>query len=33
MMAVVVVACGVVLVGVGLLWLKPWIDDYNEIND
>jgi len=23
----------VVLVGAGVLWLKPWINDYDEISD
>jgi len=33
MMALTVVAGGVVLIAAGVLWLKPWIDDYGEISD
>ena len=33
MLALTITACGVVLVGAGVLWLKPWIDDYDEISD
>jgi hypothetical protein len=33
MLALTVAACGIVLVGAGVLWLKPWIDDYGEISD
>jgi hypothetical protein len=33
MLALTVAACAVVLVGAGVLWLKPWIDDYHEISD
>jgi len=33
MMAFIVVACGAVLIAAGVLWLKPWIDDYGEISD
>jgi hypothetical protein len=32
MLALTVTACGIVLVA-GVLWLKPWIDDYGEISD
>jgi len=30
MLALTITACGVVLVAAGVLWLKPWIDDYDE---
>ena len=33
MLALAITACGVVLVGAGVLWLKPRIDDYDEISD
>jgi hypothetical protein len=33
MLALSVAACGVVLLGAGVFWLKPWIDDYDEISD
>jgi len=33
MLALTISACGVVLVAAGVLWLKPWIDDYDEISD
>jgi hypothetical protein len=33
MLALTVAAWLVVLIGAGVLWLKPWINDYSEIND
>jgi hypothetical protein len=33
MLALTITASAVVLVGAGVLWLKPWIDDYDEISD
>jgi len=33
MLALTITACGVVLFAAGVLWLKPWIDDYDEISD
>jgi hypothetical protein len=33
MVALALTACAVVLVGAGVLWLKPWIDDYDEFSD
>jgi len=32
MLALTVAACLVVLIGAGVLWLKPWINDDNEIS-
>jgi len=33
MLALTITACGVVLVGAGVFWLKPWIDDNDEIGE
>jgi hypothetical protein len=33
MPALTITTCAIVLVGAGVLWLKPWIDDYGEISD
>jgi hypothetical protein len=33
MLALTITVCAIVLLGVGVLWLKPWIDDYGEISD
>ena len=33
MPALTITACAIVLVGTGVLWLKPWIDDCDEISD
>jgi len=33
MMTLTIAAFGVGLVAAGVLWLKPWIDDYGEISD
>jgi hypothetical protein len=33
MISLAVAALLIVLVVAGLAWLKPWVDDYGEIND
>jgi len=33
MFALTIAVVGIALVLAGILWLKPWIDDYDEISD